>query len=494
MPLICNKFKNELIRGVWTFNQSPIVPQTPTTATQAASKGYVDAIADAVNLYQYKGAIDCSGSPNYPAASAGHGYIVSVAGLIGGGAGPAVQAGDMLFCITDASAAGNHAAVGANWKILQTNIASTSDISEGTNLYYTAARVQACVAAAGAGFTGLVLGDIFYSSAANTLAVLSGNITVTKKFLTQTGTGAVSAAPAWDTLVSGDIPNNAANTSGNAATATALQHTKTLATSDNVAYTCTDTSIAAYADGQLYQFKMPAADCGASPSLNITGSGGAIGAKGIYKDMTTACGAGDLKASAIYIMMYNSAAAAAAGAFVMSGSVPAAASTTVAGIVELTIASEVDTGTSTTLVITPDALAGSNLGKRSVPFQVVHPAVLLEVGDNQLDFPIPPELSGMNLIGITMEVDTASSGAAPSFSIERVRTGAGAGTVNVLTTNVTIDAAELTSLTAATPTVINTSNDDVVASATTQDRYRFNCDVAGTDTKGWKGSLAFQLP
>jgi hypothetical protein len=50
------------------------------------------------------------------------------------------------------------------------------------------------------------LGDIEYESAANTASRLAGNITSTKKFLTQTGTGSVSAAPAWGTIATGDLP------------------------------------------------------------------------------------------------------------------------------------------------------------------------------------------------------------------------------------------------------------------------------------------------
>ncbi len=41
------------------------------------------------------------------------------------------------------------------------------------------------------------LGDIEYESAANTASRLAGNTTSTKKFLTQTGNGTVSAAPSW---------------------------------------------------------------------------------------------------------------------------------------------------------------------------------------------------------------------------------------------------------------------------------------------------------
>lgn len=69
-----------------------------------------------------------------------------------------------------------------------------------------------------AGFTNpmTTLGDIMYEDATPVAVRLAGNTTTTKKFLTQTGTGSVSAAPAWGALASGDIPNNAANTSGSA--------------------------------------------------------------------------------------------------------------------------------------------------------------------------------------------------------------------------------------------------------------------------------------
>ncbi len=51
-----------------------------------------------------------------------------------------------------------------------------------------------------------VLGDILFR-AASVWDNLAGNITTTRKFLRQTGTGAASAAPAWDTIVAGDLPN-----------------------------------------------------------------------------------------------------------------------------------------------------------------------------------------------------------------------------------------------------------------------------------------------
>lgn len=57
----------------------------------------------------------------------------------------------------------------------------------------------------GTGIATYTLGDTLYSSAANTLAKLAGNTTGVKQYLSQTGTGAVSAAPAWSTIAGGDI-------------------------------------------------------------------------------------------------------------------------------------------------------------------------------------------------------------------------------------------------------------------------------------------------
>lgn len=65
----------------------------------------------------WKGAIDCSGNPNYPAATLGDTYFVSVAGKIGGASGLDVTVGDMLICNTTA-VAGNHAAVGSYWDMV----------------------------------------------------------------------------------------------------------------------------------------------------------------------------------------------------------------------------------------------------------------------------------------------------------------------------------------------------------------------------------------
>lgn len=110
----------------------------PTTSLQAATKQYVDGIVAAQDAMVFKGVVDCSTNPNYPAAHRGDTYRVSVAGKIGGASGPNVQAGDILMCLTDATASGNHATVGASWAIIQTNIDGalvTTDIGVSVQAY-----------------------------------------------------------------------------------------------------------------------------------------------------------------------------------------------------------------------------------------------------------------------------------------------------------------------------------------------------------------------
>jgi len=84
----------------------------------------------------YKGVIDCSGNPNYPAADAGHVYVVSVSGKIGGGSGTNVAEGDLLLCKVDGTTAGTD---GTNWDIIEknidlTNISITGGTISGTTL------------------------------------------------------------------------------------------------------------------------------------------------------------------------------------------------------------------------------------------------------------------------------------------------------------------------------------------------------------------------
>src|SRR6266702_458712 len=102
--------------GTLSANSDTKVP------SQKAVKTYVDQIVAATDAMVFKGVIDCSANPNYPAADRAWTYKVSVAGKIGGASGINVEAGDVLLCMTDGTASGNQATVGAQWAIVQTNI------------------------------------------------------------------------------------------------------------------------------------------------------------------------------------------------------------------------------------------------------------------------------------------------------------------------------------------------------------------------------------
>lgn len=91
-------------------------------ASQKAVNTKINALLAASDAFVFKGVIDCSANPNYPAADAGWTYKVSVAGKIGGASGINVEVGDTLQCLVDSTASGNQATVGANWNITQVNL------------------------------------------------------------------------------------------------------------------------------------------------------------------------------------------------------------------------------------------------------------------------------------------------------------------------------------------------------------------------------------
>jgi hypothetical protein len=91
-------------------------------SSQKAVKAYCDNLLALNDALIFKGSIDCSSYPNYPAGNIGWVYKVSVAGKIGGVFGINVEIGDTLYCIVNNSVSGTQASVGSNWTIVQTNI------------------------------------------------------------------------------------------------------------------------------------------------------------------------------------------------------------------------------------------------------------------------------------------------------------------------------------------------------------------------------------
>lgn len=142
------------------------------------------------------------------------GQTISLAGTVAatnGGTGTAtVTTGDLLY--GSGTNTWSKLAAGAAYKSLVMN-------AGGTNVEWNAVSLNQSGAVSGTlptgnggtGLTTYTLGDIVYSSAANTLAKLAGNTTATKLFLSQTGTGGGSAAPAWAQPAASDISGLAAS-------------------------------------------------------------------------------------------------------------------------------------------------------------------------------------------------------------------------------------------------------------------------------------------
>lgn len=147
---------NAALTGVPTAPTAPPGTNTTQLATTAFTIAEIAARIAAADAMIYKGAIDASTNPNYPAASAGDTYRISVAGKIGGPSGPSVEVGDMVICHTDGTAAGNHATVGSKWDIIQSNIdgaLTTSDIGNSVQGFdQTLAGIAATAPTANQGF------------------------------------------------------------------------------------------------------------------------------------------------------------------------------------------------------------------------------------------------------------------------------------------------------------------------------------------------------
>ena len=156
------------------------------------------------------------------------------------------------------------------------------------------------------------------------------------------------------------------------------------------------------------------------------------------------------------------------------------------GIVELAIASEVNTGTDTGIAVTPDALAGSNLGTRSLQVTAFDYETDVAVGDGAAYVTVPSSYAGMNLVAVHARVITAGTTGTTDIQIHNL-----SQTADMLSTKITIDSTETGSDTAATAAVIDTSNDDVAS----WDILRIDVDaVSTTAPKGLIVTLEFRLP
>ena len=164
-----------------------------------------------------------------------------------------------------------------------------------------------------------------------------------------------------------------------------------------------------------------------------------------------------------------------------------AASTTAAGKVELATSAEINTSTDAARAITPDLFAASNYGIRYVQIMAVAKATDLTVTDGLAYFHVPAGLNGMDLVEVHAEVFTAPAGS--TATVELSKNGA---STQMLSTNITIDASETGSDSAATAAVIDTSNDNIA----TNDLIQINCTQVGSSTAGagLLVTMGFRIP
>lgn len=170
----------------------------------------------------------------------------------------------------------------------------------------------------------------------------------------------------------------------------------------------------------------------------------------------------------------------------------AAASDTVASVVELATSAETNTGTDAGRALTPDGVAGSIFGTKAFAVEVFPAATALSTGDGKKYIPIPASLNGMNLIRLQMILFAKSTSGVPTVQIARGRQANSTSAhtfVDMLTTKLTVDANEYNSGD-ATAYVIDTSNDDLA----TYDLLRVDVDVAGTAATGMWIVFEAQLP
>jgi hypothetical protein len=252
---------------------------------------------------------------------------------------------------------------------------------------------------------------------------------------------------------------------------------------------------------------------GASASIPITDSNGEQAYQIISGDfLINASGVGAIATGVIVNTDINASAdialsklvSAASGSFLIAGSngeyastlitgdvligsdgtsTAVSATSTSKGIAELAIASEVNTGTDAGRVITPDALAGSNLGRKIIEVVPFDRTSSIASGDGKADLVIPPALNGMDLVYINGAVLTAGSSGSTTLMLYNVTDG-----VDMLTTAVSIPSG-------TTGFGVSGGINATGKSVATGDWLRLDLDsVCTTAEKGLLVTLEFSLP
>lgn len=145
---------------------------------------------------------------------------------------------------------------------------------------------------------------------------------------------------------------------------------------------------------------------------------------------------------------------------------------------------EVDAGTNDAKFPTPDALAGSYVGTKSVVILPFGSDEAVATGDGTLAFTVPASMNGMNLVNVVASVHTKGVTGTTDVQI-RARTG-GVDS-DMLSTKITLGDEFF-----ASDEVIDPDNDDVA----TGDQIFVDVDAvhSGTAPNGLSVALEFRLP
>lgn len=199
--------------STFAMSVSPSLSGTPaaptaasnTNTTQLATCAFVtSAVSTALTgALKFKGSIDCSGSPNYPAAAQGDTYKVSVAGKIGGASGTGVDTSDWIAATAD-NAGGTQAAVGTSWTSWEHNLQGA--LLSSNNLSDVQSASTALANLGGVPTTRTVNGSALSGNV--TITTISGNAGTATALQTPRaingtnfdGTGAITVAAAAGTL------------------------------------------------------------------------------------------------------------------------------------------------------------------------------------------------------------------------------------------------------------------------------------------------------
>ena len=136
------------------------------------------------------------------------------------------------------------------------------------------------------------------------------------------------------------------------------------------------------------------------------------------------------------------------------GRVTTASNGTSSGSLPFATVSDVNAGTSASLVISASSLAGSNYGTKTVFIPLNTSSSLVGTETNYIRIPLTMNL--WQIISVNASCSGSSTSGSPAFTIQR-SSASSLIKVNMLTTNITIDQGEYDSLTASASAVISAS-------------------------------------